>query len=207
MNASHFSFPLFGPPFLKMALVVILFANITTANGQSASPKPPKPTPAKTKWAGITASVYQIARLPNNRVSVIFIYRAAANAPDNEIYGEASPQVDGTSVVAPYSIEGQGQLIDESTGIPYAASENQVGDTIQPGQTSAMQMVRANEGFFLGGIFKCPPVNQDDPPKAQWVSFELPGLKEPIKKVLLPRGINEYVDYDRKLRLHPPAVK
>jgi len=173
---------------------------------------PPKVAPVETHWPGITATVYQIARLPDNRVSVKFIYRALSNAPaetyiaDRALTSFVSESDDPKQeplVFYPYSLEKKGQLIDEATGQAFSSAELKANDKVHPGRMDALEVVRPDGAFFLGGVFKCPPISEDDPPKEQWITFNLPGLKKPLKGVQLPREENVPINYFPKPRTLP----
>ena len=176
------------------------------------------PSSEPSHWPGISVSVYQIARLPGDRVSVRFIYRAARTAPA-ETYIADRPIKQFTPIPEnpeleiahpgrdqeyyPYTLGKTSELIDEATGKVYPAAEFKAGDAVHPGQMEVMEVVKPGGGFYLGGIFECPPVNQDDPPQIQRVSFQLPGMKKPIKGVLLPREVNVAVDFYPKPKVLP----
>jgi len=187
---------------------------------------PPQPETVETQWPGITVTAYQIARLPDNRVSVKFIYRASNTAPSETYIADrplksfssaadpATPPANPPAVdpppagpsgegYFPYTLEKKGQLIDEATGKAFPPAESKPEDTVHPGRMDALEVVRPNEGFFIGGVFECPPINPDDPPKEQRVTFELPGLKKPLKGILLPRDVNVAVDFFPKPRILP----
>ena len=165
--------------------------------------------------------VHQIARLPGNRVSVRFIYRASGDAP-NETYiadrplkrfpgvsvdpGRPTPLEIGNKAPEeyhPYSIEKKGQLIDEATGRAFPPADLKPGDAVEPGRSDALEVIQPDGAFFLGSVFECPPVNRDDPPKLQWVTIQLPGLKTPLKGILLPREENMPLNFFPKPKTLP----
>jgi len=186
-------------PFFRYGFLATLLLSLASTWGA-----PPKPETVNTHWPGITVTIYQIARLPGNRVSVKFLYEAASNAPgetciaDRPLKAFARASDDPNEPLVeyyPYSIENKGQLIDEATGKTFPPSKLKPGDAVHPGRTEAMEVIRPHDAFFLGGVFECPPVNQDDPPKIQHVTFNLPGLKKPITGIPLPREDNVPVDF------------
>jgi len=211
-KSSNGRWPAFGRRRVGYGLILAALLSAGAPAWSDPPPKPKLPAAAETHWPGITVNIHQIARLPNNRVSVVFIYRALSKAPAETYIADRplksfATESEGVPAVpieyAPYSIEKKGVLIDESTGKKFPAAEQKPGDLVNPGRTEALEMVRPDDGFFLGGVFECPPVNQDDPPKPQWISMNLPGLKNPIQGILLPREENVALDYYPKPRTIP----
>lgn len=172
-----------------------------------------KPKAAETQWPGVTAEVHTITRLPDNRVSVKFIFRANSSAPaityiaDRPITNlkvvdqvpilgpNAKPVGETPVMVEAFSIAKGGQLIAEESGGKFASASLKAGDNLapeaHPGITETFEGVERGGAFFLGAVFNCPPINEDKPPKPQFVSFQLPGINGAISRVLLPRVVNQ----------------
>jgi len=178
-------------------LVAILLSSLTPAFSET----PPKRVTAETHWPGITASVYQIARLPGNRVSLKLIYLVDHTAPlrtyiaDRPLKFEFDPNSDKlpvppTTGFEPYSLKKGGELIDDFTGLIFRVAKAKPEDVINPGPTEVLEAVAPNGTFFVGGIFDCPPANEDKSRPVQRVTFQLPALKTPLKDVPLPREEN-----------------
>jgi len=162
-----------------------------------------QPKPVETQWPGISAEIFQITRLADNHAAAIFHFASSTSAPEfTLISSKLIQKLDKEGILAfedgpPFSIE-TGKLIDEGNGKVYSRSEPQIGGEAMPVDSAQRLNLPRSSGFLIGLVFDCPPVNLDDPPKKQFVTFQLPGLKSPITGVPLPREIDKPISFSRK---------
>jgi len=191
-------------------LWAILLSSFTPA---FAEPLPKRVT-AETDWPGITASIYQITRLPGNRVALKLIYLVDHTAPlrtyiaDRPLKFEFDPNSDKlptppTTGFEPYSFKKGGELIDDVSGLIFRVAKAKPEDAINPEPTELLEAVAPDGAFFVGGIFDCPPVNTEKSHPEQRVTFKLPALKTPLKDVPLPREENVPLNFFPKPKTLP----
>lgn len=176
-------------------LLLIFFTWVLTAQAQ-------EPKPGITQWPGVTAEIFSITRLDGNRVAARFFFTSTPSAPAALIAGKffvpdgSRATVEGFDAAGPYTLA-TATLTDEASAKSFPTSTRRAGEA-RPGRPEIKLELTAGNGFLIGQIFECPPVNMDDPPKKQFVTFQLPGLKSPITGVPLPREVNRPIPFSRQ---------
>jgi len=196
----------FAPRSLRQigGILLTVLALVSAAQAQ-------EPKPGVAQWPGVTAEIFSIMRLDGNRVAARFFFTSAPSAPsaliaDKFFVPDGSPATaEAFDAAGPYTVAGA-TLIDEASAKSFPSSARRAGEA-RPGRPEIKLELTAGNGFLIGQIFECPAVNQEDPPKKQFVSFQLPGFKQPITGVPLPREVNQPIQFGRKKDDEPSALK
>lgn len=160
------------------------------------APQPPKAEPPQrlvrsaTDWPGIVATIWEIQRLPNNRLLVQCAFdnlsaKNASMATNIRVVKQpginGGPETEGVEF-DPYNISSGALLTDEETKISYKAV---------PGSPAAAGFgFRPGDGTVLSVTFPCPPPPEEKPgaaPVKQKVSVQLPQVRQPFRSILIPQ--------------------
>jgi hypothetical protein len=189
-------------PHLSLLATACLLAFSGTGLSQEPPPSmaraPQHPVRIATEWAGIEASIWEIRRLPGNRLLIqcafdnlsaktAFLAVNIRTVKKPGINGE--PATEGVEF-DPYNISAGALLTDEGTELTYKAV---------PGSPAPSGFgFRPGDGTVLSVTFPAPPPPPEKPgaaPVKQKVSVQLPQVRQPFRNIVIPQIEGEVIKF------------
>lgn len=193
-------------PLLHIFILATVCLLTLSGVGLSQEPPPSKTQPPQhtikiaTEWPGILASIWEIRRLPDNRLVLQCAFDNLSAKPaflSGNTRTVKKPGIDGgpsteVSEFEPYNISVGALLTDQRTGLTYKAL---------PGASAPSGFgFRPGDGTSFDVTFPAPPPpprpeKPDAKPEKQTVSIKLPKVKEPFRNIVIPQNEGEVIKF------------